>query len=549
MNPQSKKRKLQQPSTSGPKRPKKLHPSKPKSTTGKKTSSKGSSHPQGGRTVVESSSLAWDTVDVEEFGGLQVIEGVNVIRDGGTVQFLVSDEKKKTQQHFDTAEDKDKDKDEDKKVDAQDDDDESFEGFGDDLVEGEYVPPGKDRIGQDELEAPISQEQTPNQNNDGEKTKGKKAGKNQQPKQNKDDHALDHGRKTKEAGVNSFGTLADAEDEEEQEEEDESVDVAAWAALNLSPAMLSAVSKLRFPKPTEIQSQAIPEILDGEDVIGKASTGSGKTLAFGIPMVERWLEGQDSQQKQQQDVEDKEEEEEEGEEENREGKKDGRRPPLALVLSPTRELAKQLGDHFKALCDGLPAAPYICVVTGGLSIQKQRRQLEKADIIIGTPGRLWEILEADARLQESFSKIQFLVVDEADRLFKAGQFKEAEDIIGALDRKDPDAASDVEESDDDDNDEELPQRQTLVFSATFDKDLQIKLTGRGKRKFKGDAEENKMEYLMKCLRFRREPKFIDVNPNRQMAEGLKEGLIECGAMEKVSTSHCYALLCFITPFC
>jgi ATP-dependent RNA helicase DDX24/MAK5 len=446
-----------------------------------------------------------------------MLEGVDVVRDGGKVQFVVKDEKTTTAQ---PPQDEDEDEDID---DAHDDEDESFEGFGDDPVEGEHVAPSKDRHRQDGLASAVPQEQAPGPKDDSDAKKDKKAGKKQQQGKDKGDHALGSGRKGKEApGANPFSSLADAA--EEEEEQDGSVDVAAWAELSLSPAMLSAVSKLGFPKPTEIQAQAIPQILDGEDVIGKAQTGSGKTLAFGIPIVERWLEVHDSQEEQQ-------EEDEEGDEE-RDIKEKGRRPPLAVVLSPTRELAKQLGDHLQALCKGLPSAPYVCVITGGLSIQKQRRQLQKADVIIGTPGRLWEVLEGDVQLQESFTKIQFLVVDEADRLFKAGQFKEAEDIIGALDRRDPEAASDDEDSEDED-DEDLPPRQTLVFSATFDKDLQTKLAGRGKRKLKGDSDENKMEYLMKCLKFRREPKFIDVNPIRQMAEGLKEGLIECGAMEKV----------------
>lgn len=543
MNSQSKKRKLQQPPTSGPKRSKQQHPA-PKSTKPAKkgsTSSSGPSHHRPkGRAVVDAGSLAWDTVDVDAFGGLQVIEGVDVVRDGGKVSFVVKDEKKTTataQQPRDENEDEDED--EDKGIaDAHDDEDESFEGFGDDPVEGQHVAASQDRHRQDGLAAAVPQEQAPGPKDDGDAKKDKKAGKKQQQKQDKDDHALGGGRKGKEApGANPFSSLADAP-EEEEEEQDESVDVAAWAGLNLSPAMLSAVSKLGFPKPTEIQAQAIPQILDGEDVIGKAQTGSGKTLAFGIPIVERWLEVHGSQEEQQEEDED--EDEDEGD-----VKEKGRRPPLAVVLSPTRELAKQLGDHLQALCKGLPSAPYVCVITGGLSIQKQRRQLQKADVIIGTPGRLWEVLEGDVQLQESFTKIQFLVVDEADRLFKAGQFKEAEDIIGALDRRDPEAASDEEDSEDEE-DEDLPPRQTLVFSATFDKDLQTKLAGRGKRKLKGNGDEDKMEYLMKCLKFRREPKFIDVNPIRQMAEGLKEGLVECGAMEKVgkhsiqTTPHVHA---------
>ncbi|TQS31649.1 hypothetical protein Golomagni_08060, partial [Golovinomyces magnicellulatus] len=204
---------------------------------------------------------------------------------------------------------------------------------------------------------------------------------------------------------------------------------------------------------------------------------------------------------------------------------------MALILSPTRELAKQLGDHIIALCDGLSSAPYVCVVTGGLSIQKQQRQLERADIVIATPGRLWEVLDGDMKLQAQFTKIQFLIVDEADRLFKAGQFKEAELIIGALDSKTP--SSYDSESDDEEEEQKVAvaKRQTLVFSATFDKDLQTKLAGKGRSSSTGTDLE-KMAYLMKCIKFRTQPVFFDANPVTQMAEGLREGLIECGAMEK-----------------
>ncbi|KAK2675991.1 Helicase, C-terminal [Fusarium oxysporum f. sp. vasinfectum] len=428
MVPPSKKRKL--PTATGPASKRSKNISKKKS--GGKES----------RRAVDATALAWSSVG-EDFGGLEVIEGVDVVKDGSRVQFLVAGDKSNI-------------------IDPQQevlDGDQSFEGFGDDPVEVGDINPGEAGSGQDKLD-----------------------GKNSGTK--KEDEQLDKAskvvQKSSARGGNTFGALADANDYADQED----VDMAAWVPLNLSPQILSAIAKLKFTKPTLIQEKTIPEILAGDDVIGKAQTGSGKTLAFGIPMVERWLELQE------QGVE--------------------RTGPMAVVLSPTRELAKQLGDHLKALCDGLPSAPYVCVVTGGLSIQKQQRQLEKADIVIGTPGRLWEVLSGDRALQSKFAKIKFLVVDEADRLFKVGQFKEAEDIIGALDGKSP--------GDD-----------TLVFSATFDKDLQTKLAGKGKST--GNDEE-KMAYLMKCLKFRGEPKFIDVNPVSQMAQGLKEGLIECGAMEK-----------------
>ncbi|RDA90852.1 hypothetical protein CP533_1543 [Ophiocordyceps camponoti-saundersi (nom. inval.)] len=281
------------------------------------------------------------------------------------------------------------------------------------------------------------------------------------------------------------------------------VDVTHWKRLGLSARILSAIAKLGFSKPTAIQEKTIPAIVAGEDVIGKAQTGSGKTLAFGIPVIESWLASHD------------------------EDEDDRPRGPLALVLSPTRELAKQLGEHLKALCEGLlPEAPYVCVVTGGLSIQKQQRQLAKADIIVATPGRLWEVMDGDARLQQSLAQVRFLVVDEADRLLAAGHFAEVEHIVGALDRVHPEARAESSA---------LPQRQTLVFSATISMHLQTKLAGKkrpGRPVGDDDGDEDKTAYLLKCLSFRREPKLVDANPTGLMAQGLREGLVECGAAEK-----------------
>ncbi|KAH7129981.1 P-loop containing nucleoside triphosphate hydrolase protein [Dactylonectria estremocensis] len=502
MVPPSKKRKL--PASSGP-APKRTKNSKPQSRKAKKSGRNNSAAP---RRAVEATSLAWQSVG-EEFGGLEVIEGVDVVRHGDRVQFMVaSNQDKEAPVANDETDDNNKNNDED----DDDNEGESFEGFGDDAVEVDGV--GSDEAGS--AQAGLENEVAPT------KGKSKAATREETKKDNKKDakskkkqlvskhdeqlaKAQEEVQKSAPQG-NVFDALADAEESQDD------IDMAAWVPLNLSPPVMSAIARLGFAKPTDIQAQAIPEIIAGEDVIGKAQTGSGKTLAFGIPMVERWLEVY------------------EGREE--EAQKSG---PMAVILSPTRELAKQLGDHLKALCDGLPAAPYVCVVTGGLSIHKQQRQLEKADFVVGTPGRLWEVLGGDMDLQDSFAKIRFLVVDEADRLFKVGQFKEAEDIIGALDKqkiKSYDDGSEDDESDESGDEQGDPSstRQTLVFSATFDKDLQTKLVHKGKNP-RGDDQE-KMAYLMKCLKFRREPKFIDVNPVSQMATGLREGLIECGAMEK-----------------
>lgn len=249
--------------------------------------------------------------------------------------------------------------------------------------------------------------------------------------------------------------------------------------------------------------------------MGKAVTGSGKTLAFGIPILEYYNErrGYDLHEA---SLATK-----------------PRDPPLALILSPTRELAHQLRIHLTDLCSSPSnSCPSIATVTGGLSLHKQKRLLRNADIIIGTPGRLWEVMQGDQELAHWIRMLKFLVVDEADRLLSEGHFKEVEEILNALDRTDPSTelgADDEEES------EKRDQRQTLVFSATFQRDLQQKLAGKGKS-LGGDLmnKQESMEYLLKKLNFREtKPKFIDVDPVSQMASGLKEGILECGGLEKV----------------
>ena len=206
-------------------------------------------------------------------------------------------------------------------------------------------------------------------------------------------------------------------------------------------------------------------------------------------------------------------------------------PPLAMILSPTRELAHQLSAHLNNLfSNASSASPRIATVTGGLSLQKQQRLLLKADVIIGTPGRLWEVIQDGHGFVAMLRKIKFLVADEADRLLSEGHFKEVEEILNVLDR-----TNDAEDNTNNDDFAVEVERQTLVFSATFQKDLQRKLTGKTKAS-SGDVmnKQESMEYLLKKLIFREEkPKFIDVNPISQMASGLKEGIIECAGQEKV----------------
>lgn len=375
--------------------------------------------------------------------------------------------------------------------------DDEWSGFSDDepATEPAKEPPVNDQKTDKKSEGKKHKEAKQDAKNETKNTK--KERKEKAPKNQKAGNAK--------PGV-SFAAL--------QEEEDDGADVSAWDTLGLSSEILTSISKLKFTTPTPVQTSCIPPILNGHDVIGKASTGSGKTLAFGIPILEHYLQRRRR---------------------TRDDSDEKKSSPIALLLSPTRELAHQLAKHIGDLTMHAPDTDTrVALLTGGLSVQKQQRLLANADIVIGTPGRVWEILSTGHGLISKMQKIQFLVVDEADRLLSEGHFREVEEILAALDRVE--GGEPDEEGDGSEEPDSKPQRQTLVFSATFHRDLQQKLSGKG-RWTGSDLMDTKesMEYLLQKLNFREEkPKFIDVNPVSQMAEGLKEGIVECGPMDKVS---------------
>lgn len=289
--------------------------------------------------------------------------------------------------------------------------------------------------------------------------------------------------------------------------QDAGTDVSAWAELDLSQAMVSAISELGFHKPTPIQAASILPISEGKDVIGKAVTGSGKTLAFGIPILEKWLSSPKTSEDQH---------------------------PTALILAPTRELAHQLHDHLVALAEGFDKQPRIVKVTGGLSILKQQRQLEHVDIIVATPGRLWEVINDSLNLVDRLKQLPYLVIDEADRLLSEGHFKEVEDILDTLDREVLD-----------DNNQPVtarPKRQVLVFSATFHKALHQKLAGKLKSASNLMSNQQSLSYLLKKLPFQKgqKPTFVDPSPTTTMSTDLTESILQCPAAEK--DLYLYALL-------
>ncbi|KAB8235036.1 ATP-dependent RNA helicase MAK5 [Aspergillus alliaceus] len=447
--------------------------------------------------IVAVDDLNWKEValpdrldDAEGFFGLEEIDGVDIIRSegNGEVRFKAKAGKPKKS----ILKEKGLEEEE-----AQFDDE--WEGIGDDDQTAPQDQAEETKHEPDESDKKAKVKETKNTK------KEKKEAKNVK-REPKEKAAVTNEDKIK-PGL-SFATLQDKED-------DDGADISAWEPLGLSPEILTGLSKMKFSMPTSVQKTCIPPILDGHDVIGKASTGSGKTLAFGIPILEHYLEKLRS--KSQTDSEKKES------------------MPIALILSPTRELAHQLAKHIGEVISHSPGVnARTALLTGGLSVQKQQRVLASADIVVGTPGRVWEVLSSGQGLIRKMQAIKFLVIDEADRLLSEGHFKEAHEILAALDRvEDGDFPDDSGDESDEETDPKS-QRQTLVFSATFHRDLQQKLAGKGK--WTGGnimSQKESMEYLLQKLNFREEkPKFIDVNPVSQMAENLKEGIVECAAMEK-----------------
>lgn len=293
------------------------------------------------------------------------------------------------------------------------------------------------------------------------------------------------------------------------------VNLPEWTNLApLSMTILQSLQNLNFLRPTEIQKKSIPVIMQGVDVMGKASTGSGKTLAYGIPIVEKLISNFSQKNKK----------------------------PISLIFTPTRELAHQVTDHLKKICEPVLAKSQYSILslTGGLSIQKQQRLLKydnSGQIVIATPGRFLELLEKDNTLIKRFSKVDTLILDEADRLLQDGHFDEFEKIIKHLlverrkNRENSESSSKI--------------WQTLIFSATFSIDLFDKLSSSRQvkdRRFKNNEDELNavIQHLMSKIHFNSKPVIIDTNPESKVSSQIKESLIECPPLER--DLYCYYFL-------
>jgi ATP-dependent RNA helicase RhlE len=181
--------------------------------------------------------------------------------------------------------------------------------------------------------------------------------------------------------------------------------------FKLDPRLQHNLKAIGFEHPTPIQGAAIPSALKGHDILGSAETGTGKTVAYLLPLLQKLIETPRA------------------------------RHPRALVLAPTRELALQVAEQAVQLGRGLPLR--IATIYGGVGIGPQEQALKQGlDVVIATPGRL---LDHMARGNSTFTSLQVLVLDEADRMLDAGFLPDIRRIVRLLPR----------------------HRQTMLFSATL----------------------------------------------------------------------------------
>jgi ATP-dependent RNA helicase RhlE len=263
--------------------------------------------------------------------------------------------------------------------------------------------------------------------------------------------------------------------------------------FGLSNVILRAISAIGYEQPTPIQRDAIPLILEGHDIMGLAQTGTGKTAAFGLPLVHHLL-------------------------------KDDKRPQpksvAALIVAPTRELAKQIGENLREYTARTPLR--VNMVVGGASIHFQKNKLAKGtDILVATPGRLMDLVERKAVHLDS---ARYLVLDEADQMLDLGFIHVLRKIAKLVGKP----------------------RQTLLFSATMPKQIaelskaflenpvRIEVARSGKAVDKVTqsvhfvGQGDKGDLLRKCLSERPDDLSLVFSRTKHGAEKLMKRLVASG---------------------
>ena len=224
--------------------------------------------------------------------------------------------------------------------------------------------------------------------------------------------------------------------------------------LKLEKNILKALKEAGYSEPTPIQQQAIPPVLEGRDLMGCAQTGTGKTCAFSVPIIQRLAKSEG-----------------------------GKGTIRALILTPTRELALQIYENVCQYARYMPCSA--AVIFGGVSQVPQVEAIERGvDILIATPGRLWDLM---GQKIVKLDKVEFFVLDEADRMLDMGFFPVVKRIVKFLPKK----------------------RQTLLFSATIPAEI-------------ADLAEKMLH----------EPEHISVTPSAKPADKIEQQLYFVEKQEK-----------------
>ncbi|XP_034940551.1 ATP-dependent RNA helicase DDX24 [Chelonus insularis] len=391
----------------------------------------------------------------------------------------------------------------------------------------------------------------------------KKINKNKNNKMNSNDNQQEVVNSIKKK--QNFVTMNSEDHQQEEKNESsgsdhlnssENFDREAWSSLGVPDPILRALEDQNFSTPTPIQSLTLaPAILGRRDILGAAETGSGKTLAFGIPILTRIMEHKKKSAEKHQNLKnisnrgatnkgwivsekqnDSDEESEELddieetphknfgcvkvidnldlEEDNNETKAI-KKPLYALILTPTRELAIQIKNHLTK------AAKYtdikIAVVVGGMAAVKQERILSKGpEIVIATPGRLWELIEQGNAHLNQLDSLKYLTIDETDRMLEKGHFQELHQLMEKMNF----------------NENAVKHRQVFVFSATLTlvHDIPDFLMRKKQKSRKSNIYKltpgQKLQKVIDMLKIKN-PKIVDVTQSKGTAETLTECRIAC----------------------
>ena len=431
--------------------------------------------------VVKAKDLQWKPVDIpdnlgdyEGFYGLEEIDGVDVQIVNGKTEFIVRDNGK--------VENKSK--------------------------KEETNENGENNMDVEDNETPEVEDEKPTEQEEEEEFAGFEDDENNQEDANTSERVSNNDKDDKLAESNDELNAVSFANLDLPLPDDNEINLPNWQEGDLGSSIsaytLYGLSQLDFKKPTPIQKETIPIALLGKDVIGKATTGSGKTLAYGIPILEKYIQSLNLIKQ------------------NNKDKKINH--PTGIIFAPTRELAHQVVDHLNKLAKYSPLSTRgIVSITGGLSIQKQQRLLRHGPgIIVATPGRMLELVQGDSELAKRLASTDIIVLDEADRLLQDGHFDEFEKILELFGKNRPKSKS-IEW-----------KWQTLVFSATFSRDLFRKLDRHQKGKSSSlMGNDEIVQLLNEKLKFKdKKPTLVDANPKEIVSGQITEALVECGPTER-----------------